>query len=103
MTVSITYMRSGLPYYRFLQVNRPTAAIGLLSKYRYAAYKLQFIADWLNGLKNENGKWDMGKSVNDKVYFPLSNSWRKRETREADCTERIMCFLSELFTDRETV
>ena len=56
----------------------------------YAAEKLKFIADWLNGLKNENGKWDMGKSVNDKVYFPLSNSWRKRETREADCTERII-------------
>jgi hypothetical protein len=21
-----------------------------------------FVVDWLNGLKNENGKWDMGKS-----------------------------------------
>lgn len=72
------------------------AAVELLSKYRYAADKLQFVADWLNGLKKENGKWDMGKSVNDKVYFPLSNDWRKQETREADCTERISSLLSVL-------
>jgi hypothetical protein len=23
----------------------------------------------------------MGKTVNDKVYFPLSDNWRKKETR----------------------
>ena len=39
--------------------------------------------------KNENGVWDMGKSVHDKIYFPLSDDWRKSKTREADCTERI--------------
>lgn len=78
------------------QASRYLAAVELLSKYRYAADKLQFVADWLNGLKKENGKWDMGKSVNDKVYFPLSNDWRKQETREADCTERISSLLSVL-------
>lgn len=60
------------------QASRYLAAVELLTKYRYAADKLQFVADWLNGLKKENGKWDMGKSVNDKVYFPLSNDWRKQ-------------------------
>ena len=78
------------------QASRYLAAVELLSKYRYAADKLRFVADWLNGLKKENGKWDMGKSVNDKVYFPLSNDWRKQETREADCTERISSLLSVL-------
>ena len=38
----------------------------------------------------------MGKSVNDKVYFPLSDDWRKSETREADCTERVTNLIREL-------
>lgn len=72
------------------------AAIELLSKYVHARHKLNFVADWLNDNRNENGKWDMGKMANDKVYFPLSDDWRKRETREADCTERITKLLDEL-------
>ena len=78
------------------QASRYLAAIELLAKYRHAAYKLHFVVDWLNGLKKENGKWDMGKSVNDKVYFPLSDDWRKQGTREADCTERISNLISML-------
>lgn len=76
--------------------SRYLAAIELLSKYKYAVHKLDFAAEWLNRNRNENGKWDMGKTVNDKVYFPLSDDWRKQETREADCTERIGKLLSEL-------
>ena len=58
--------------------------------------KLWFVVDWLNDKMNINGKWDMGKIVNDKVYFPLSNDWRKKEVREADCTERIDNLLKDL-------
>lgn len=72
------------------------AAIEMLSKYVHARHKFNFVIDWLNGNKNENGRWDMGKVVNDKVYFPLSDDWRKKETREADCTERITNLISEL-------
>ncbi|TCL57157.1 hypothetical protein EDD76_10919 [Kineothrix alysoides] len=66
------------------------AAAELLAKYKTSKVKLQFVLDWLEANKNQNGKWDMGSAVNDKVYFPLSDDWRKRETREADCTERII-------------
>jgi len=38
----------------------------------------------------------MGKAVNDKLYFPLSDDWRKSETRESDCTERIQKLLTKL-------
>ena len=54
------------------------------------------VVDWLEANRNDNGKWDMGKGVNDKVYFPLSDNWRKAETREADCTERITRLMNEL-------
>lgn len=71
-------------------------AVELLAKYRGARGKLGFVAEWLNECRSENGKWDMGKAVNDKVYFPLSDDWRKRETREKDCTERVERLLKEL-------
>lgn len=78
------------------EASRYLAAIELLSKYKSARYKLQFIAEWLEEHKNENGKWDMGKQVNDKLYFPISDTWRKAEDRENDCTARISKLLSEL-------
>lgn len=71
-------------------------AIELLAKYKHAKHKLAFVVNWLNSNRNKNGKWDMGKSVNDKNYFPLSNDWRKSETREADCTERISRLIREI-------
>ncbi len=71
-------------------------AIELLSKYKSAKQKFRFVVDWLNDNRNENGKWDMGKSVNDKVYFPLSDDWRKKEVRELDCTVRINALLNIL-------
>ena len=78
------------------EANRYIAAIELLSEYKYAKHKLNYVADWLNSNKNKNGKWDMGKTVNDKIYFPLSDNWRKQETRENDCTERITNLISRL-------
>ena len=48
------------------------------------------------GVKNESGHWDMGTAVNDKVYFPLSNDWRKKENRIKDCTLRIEHLLNKL-------
>lgn len=76
--------------------SRYLAAIELLSEYKYAKHKLGYVAEWLKENQNENGKWDMGKAVNDKIYFPLSDDWRKQETRENDCTERIMNLMQRL-------
>lgn len=47
-------------------------------------------------LQEDDGKWDMGKMVNDKIYFPLSHDWRRKEIREADCTERIEKIIRKL-------
>ena len=78
------------------KASRYLGAVELLAKYRSAREMLRFAVDWLNDHRNENGKWDMGKAVNDKVYFPLSDDWWKKETRDADCTERIGKILLEL-------
>ena len=78
------------------KASRFLAAVELLSEYEASKEKLGYVVRWLQQNKNANGKWDMGNIVNDKVYFPLSDSWRKAETREADCTERISRILNKL-------
>ena len=78
------------------QASRYLAAIELLAEYKYAAPKLSVVVDWLNQNRNQNGMWDMGKTVKDKVYFPLSEDWRRAKTREMDCTERIAGLIAQL-------
>ena len=76
--------------------SRYLGAMELLVRYKHSRHKLGFVADWLYANRSANGNWDMGQTVNDKVYFPLSDDWRKQETRETDCTERINAFMKEL-------
>ena len=78
------------------QASRFLAAIELLSEYEVSRKKLLYVVKWLQHNKNASGKWDMGSIVNDKIYFPLSDNWRKTETRVADCTKRISRILDKL-------
>ena len=57
--------------------------------YAHAPARLGFVADWLQAHRQDNGLWDMGPAVKDRLYFPLSDSWKSKRTRELDCTERI--------------
>lgn len=84
------------PAFESREASRYLAAIELLSRYQHARHQLRFVVDWLDGCRNENSRWDMGKSVNDKLYFPLSDNWRKQETREADCTYRISNLIGKI-------
>lgn len=74
--------------------SRYLAAVELLSGYGAAGEKLGFVRDWLMANRKEDGTWDMGSMVNDKVYFPLSDDWRKKQARIADCTTRISALLA---------
>lgn len=79
-----------------LKASRYLGAIELLADYKCAREKLQFVADWLLAQRNADGKWDMGAAANDKIYFPLADNWRKKEVREADCTERMEALLRKI-------
>lgn len=78
------------------EASRYLGAIELLAGFPMTKDQLGFVVDWLLSNRNENGKWDMGQSVNDKMYFPLSDDWRRVAVREADCTERIEKLLKQL-------
>ncbi len=73
-------------------------AVEMLSKYSNNLRRLGFVKDWLIFHRNADGKWDMGSATNDKIYFPLSDSWRLKAAREADCTYRIQNLLNAINT-----
>ena len=78
------------------KTSRFLAAIELLSEYKVSKKQLLYVVQWLQQNRNAHGKWDMGSVVNDHIYFPLSDHWRKAETREADCTRRISRILDKI-------
>ncbi|WP_406241990.1 hypothetical protein ACF3M2_13805 [Tissierella carlieri] len=71
-------------------------ACELLSSYSLFPSKCKYFIDWINENISEDGFWDMGQAVKDKIHFPLSNSWRKTIDRKIDCTVRIQALLSKL-------
>lgn len=93
-------MREPPQVFESRQASRYLAGLELVAGYeaaeRPAKKQLQFAVDWLESNRQPNGKWDMGSGVKDGVYFPLSDDWRRRETRENDCTERIERLLGKL-------
>ncbi len=76
--------------------SRYLAAVETLYGYRQAREKLGFVVEWLVSNQDECGSWDLGAGAKDGVYFPLSDSWRKPESRIADCTERINRILQKI-------
>ena len=78
-----------------LNASRYLGAIECLAGYRCAGEKLKFAVDWIVSHKDDSG-WDMGASVKDGIYFPISDSWRKAEWRRDDCTARIEQLLRRL-------
>lgn len=66
---------------------RYLGALELLAGYRLAAGKLGFAAKWLEENRDPEGMWDLGPKARDDIHLPLSDSWRKKGARQADCTE----------------
>ncbi len=66
----------------------------LISLYPSAKDMCKHFTNWIHDNISEDGLWDLGPSVKDNTYLPLSNSWRKRDNRKIDCTVRIQSILA---------
>ena len=79
-------------------VSKYLSAIELLAKYRNpeCKWQLRFIKTWLQSNSCAPNEWDMGADSKDNIHFPLSDSWRTRESRIIDCTRRIRSLLEKL-------
>jgi len=84
--------------FRTRQASRYLATMELLAEYRNPSCrrKLLFVVDWLKQNQEPEGYWDMGTEAKDGVRFPLSDSWRTRESRVKDCTYRIAKFVKKV-------
>lgn len=73
-------------------------AIELLAEYQNPRSKKQlaFVKDWLLRNQMNDGTWDMGIMAKNNIYLPLSDSWRKADTRKEDCTYRVNKLLDKL-------
>ena len=72
------------------------AALELLAAYPAAWTQVTFAAAHLYLNISPDGQWDLDTKANDRIYFPLSDSWRTAAIRKADCTERIRRFLDKI-------
>ena len=72
------------------------AALEVLAEYPCAREELAFAAAWLHLSADAEGQWDFGPKASDKLYFPLSDSWRSAAIRKVDCTARVLRFLDKI-------
>jgi hypothetical protein len=72
------------------------AALEVIADYRLASEKLGFARDYLMQNQLSPGVWDLGQQTKDGIYFPISDSWRKAEDRQRDCSARIQKLLDKL-------
>jgi len=82
--------------FRKKDTSRYLAGIEMLSKYHRNKHKLSFVVDWLNKNRLDESSWDMGSSIKDGIYMPLSDDWRKTVNRVTDCTYRIKRLIKEI-------
>lgn len=78
------------------QTLRWLSAVELIAMHPCAKQQLGFAADWLNAHRREDGTWDLTQNAKDDILLPLSDSWRKAETRIADCTVLIQLILDKI-------
>lgn len=88
-------LRALPPDFKSREASYYLSAVELLARYPKSPEKLAFVSEWLMENRTESG-WDMGQSAKDGIYFPLSDSWRRKEDRIADCTYRIENLLKKL-------
>jgi hypothetical protein len=72
------------------------AALEVIADYRLVPEKLGFAVHYLMQNQFSSGVWDLGQQAKDGIYLPLSDSWRKTEDRQRDCTVRIQKLLVKL-------
>ena len=78
------------------QLSRYLGAMELLAEYPQGRGELAFVVNWLMKHQRDNGTWDMGSAAKGLPYFPLSDNWRNRKAREADCTRRIENLITKI-------
>lgn len=93
----IRYVRVSLPNPTPRQIGLWFRSMSILT--RFASWRKEAI-ETLNQLweqRNEHGLWDLGNEVGKYVEFPLSRTWRRPGSRQADHSTWILSLLRKCF------
>ncbi len=58
------------------------------------------VVHWLWTQRNHEGFWDFGPRASTSFYFPLSESWRKRQNRQYDHSTRVLALLRKYYDSK---
>lgn len=78
------------------ETSRFIASIDMLAAYTSNRHKLHYVESWIHENKDAKGTWDFGSRSKDHIYLPLSDSWRRKDSRIQDSTYRIHKLLDKL-------
>lgn len=89
----IRYIGTSLNKPKDRHLNHWFYALETLSRFKSWKEYTEKAINWILLQRNLNGLWNFGSSVAKSEYFPLSESWRKKENREIDYSIRILVLL----------
>jgi len=55
------------------------------------------VVDWLWAQRNQEGFWGFGPRASMSFYFPLSESWRRKSSRQCDWSTRVLALLRKYY------
>ena len=75
------------------QLDRWLTSLELLSSFPSCRQVARDAADWIWARTNDHGFWDFGPRSSTSCYFPLSETWRRNQSRRHDWSTRILALL----------
>jgi hypothetical protein len=80
------------------QLERWLASLELLSRFPSWVEFVEETIQWLWGMRNIDGWWDLGSRSVTSVMLPLSDHWRRKKFRQIDWTTRILLLMSAYYS-----
>ncbi len=81
-------------------LDRWFTSIELLSYFPSWCQFAKDVINWLWTQKDQEELWDLGPRASTSYYFPLSESWRKRQNRLYDWSTRVLALLRKYYDPR---
>lgn len=81
-------------------LDRWFTSLELLSCFQSWCEFAKDVIDWLWVQRNQEGFWDFGPRASMSFYFPLSESWRKKQNRQYDYSTRVLALLRKYYDSK---
>lgn len=81
------------------RIDRWMSSLEMLCRFHPSCFSMmEKSMEWLWKQRNDKGLWDFGPRPGSLSFFPLSDSWRKRNNRTIDWSTRTLLLLSKYYS-----